>query len=603
MASASLGTSATGTSTIDFNEYDIQQLPNIIDVAGDIYYTGDEKPVQLGYKTRADLLKAFNINTSSSSRKTENLNKERLLRTYLYKGVDLSSIQFQPGDKDELIEILKDRANDLKSSLSLNSYSFRQIIPARNYTNLLKLIKELDEHEYKPGWSAKWDKAKEKSKEILRIGQNKKYARELVNNPDRIFETILEMIWFLLHPDLVPEDIKKSWYKVVKGTDNLKARELINAIRDPASGILHQDNPLNYIGQMSISDFSAKETIDDAMGSVIDNIKNNKNAALISRLEKILILLKTKKYLSDDSINQIKDSTVDIEEFIKNNIAPSLLSNPSTDIGRMSGGTVMPLATLMIPFFAHFQEKYSIVYEILQDLVNKIDDVNITYKLSDLLLLIHIIRNVNTDNKNKDKYGVYRIDNIPETLGQFLKYIIDGVNNNTDIDKSVFNNLSDRIPNTYNGTGNNYNLKIKLGFFITESFKKLDDDTVIQPLIEKKISGITVDAFKKDVNNFFVNETNADGKINKTYLCISSDETNIPYKLNTIDMSAHTINADSIITSTPVDPSTSVLLPKNNQFNFNEIIEYRPNNKFILNDGHLILLVLCTLKKLMPSTI
>lgn len=603
MASASTSTSATGTSTIDFNEYDIQQLPNIIDVAGDIYYTGDEKPVQLGYKTRADLLKAFNINTSNSSRKTENLNKERLLRTYLYKGVDLSSIQFQPGDKDELIDILKDRANDLNSSLSLNSYSFRQIIPARNYTNLLKLIKELDEHEYKPGWSAKWDKAKEKSKEILRIGQNKKYARELVNNPDRIFETILEMIWFLLHPDMVPEDIKKSWYEVVKGTDNLKARELINAIRDSASGIPRQDNPLDYIGQMSISDFTAKGTINDAMDrdSVIDNIKNNKNAKLISRLEKILILLKTKKYLSDDSINQIKDSTVDIEEFIKNNIAPSLLSNPSTDIGRMSGGVVTPLATLMIPFFSHFQEKYSIVYETLQDLVNKIDDVNITYKLSDLLLLIHIIRNVNTDNKNK--YGVYRIDNMPETLGQFLKYIIESINNNTDIDKSVFNNLSDRIPNTYNTSGNNYNLKIKLGLFNTESFKKLDDDSVIQSLIDKKLSGITVDAFKNDINNFFVNEIDADGKINKAYLCISSDETNIPYKLNTIDMSAHTINADSIITSVTIDPKSSVLLPKNDQINFNEVIEYRPNDKFILNDGHLILLVLCTLKKLMPSTI
>jgi hypothetical protein len=255
----------------------------------------------------------------------------------------------------------------------------------------------------------------------------------------------------------------------------------------------------------------------------------------------------------------------------------------------------------MMPFFAYFQEKYSIVYETLQVLVNKVDDANITYKLSDLLLLIHIIRNINTDNKSKDKYGIYRIDNMPETLGQFLKYIIDGVNNNNDIDKEVFNDLSDRIPNTYNRTGKNYNLKIKLGFFITESFKKIDDEA-IQELIDKKIPGMSVDAFKNDVNIFFVDETDTDGKINKTYLCISSDETNIPYKLNTIDMSAHTINADSIITSVTIDPNSSVLLPKNDQFNFNEVIEYRPNDKFILNDGHLILLVLCTLKKLMPST-
>lgn len=599
MAAASSTTSATGKTIPDFNEYDIQQLPNIIDVAGDIYYTGDEKPIQLGYKTRADMLKAFNINTANSSRKTDNLNKERLLRSYLYKGVNLDNIQFQGNDKDELIKILKERADDLKSSLSLNSYSFKQIIPERNYINLLKLIKELDEHEYKPGWSLSWDKAKDKTKEILKIGQNKKYARELVVKPDRIFEIILEMIWFLLHPDNVPEDVKKNWYAVIKGIDNLKTRDLIKAIStDP--DISKEDNPLDYLTKVSIEDFIKQSDVNTALESVKDNIKENKTEKLIVRLKHILTLLQTKKYLSDESIAQIQNVTIDLDDAISANLNSSLISNPMATIGTQNGGAITPLSTLMIPFFNYFKEQYSLVYTTFENLINNTDTANISYKLTDVLLLLHIIRNVNTNNLSKDKHGVYRIDNIPNSLGVLLTYLIKGINENTDIDKEVFNDLSERIPNTYNQTGKNFDLKIKLGFFTTNSFEKLADNE-IQDLIDKKgLGGITVDAFKKDIDTFFTSELDSENKINKTYLCISSNEDNIPYKLNTLDMSTQDINNDNI-TTVKIDPKSSILLPHNTNISFNEVVQYRPNNNFILNDGHLIIIVLCILKKLMPT--
>jgi hypothetical protein len=103
------------------------------------------------------------------------------------------------------------------------------------------------------------------------------------------------------------------------------------------------------------------------------------------------------------------------------------------------------------------------------------------------------------------------------------------------------------------------------------------------------------DLIKSGINNF----TNY-----KTFIKYNNEIFHliiIPYKLNTINMPEQEINKDNI-TSVTIDPKGSVLLPKNDQIIFNEVIEYRPNNKFILNDGHLILLVLCTLKKLMPPT-
>ncbi len=615
-AASSTTSTATGTGTgtgtaiatsgyPDITQYDVDQLPGIIDVAGDIYYTGDEKPIQLGYKTRADMLNAFHINDANSSRKTENLNKERLLRTYLYKGANLSSMRFEGNDRQLLIDVLKQRADDLKASLAINSSSFKQIVPERNYRGLLVLIKDLDNHEYKPGWSASWDKTKESAKELLRIGQNKKYARELVTKPERIFETVLEMLWYLLHPDNVPDDIKRSWYAVVKGMDNLKIRDLITAINsDP--DISKEANPLDYISKINLSQFTTKPTIDEAMTEIPGDIKSNKNEILIGRLRKILMLLQTRKYLSDDSISKISNTTADLDASIMSDINKSLISNPMSGgaaTNATTGGAVeTPLQGLMMPFFDFFKEKYSTVYDKLEELIEGAETHNITYKLPELLLLLHIIRNVNTDNKSKDKHGVYRIDNVNETLGALINYIISSINPLDDSNKELFNKLSEVIPNKYNTSGKNYNLHIGIGTFSSSSFAKLSDDEAINSLINDKELGIAVNTFKTEIDTFFIDDSNK----RTLYLCISNDKSGIPYKLNTIDFAAQSINNVNI-SSTAIKADTSVLITKAAAGNIklNDVIVYGPDKKdnktFVLNDGHIILLILCIFKKLMPT--
>jgi len=89
--------------------------PNLslaIDVAGDKYYLGTDRPVELGYKSRKDFFLAFGDDAETQC----------LLRKYMPIANNVLKTVFDSKeDRDQLIQILELRAQSLKASNQFNS--------------------------------------------------------------------------------------------------------------------------------------------------------------------------------------------------------------------------------------------------------------------------------------------------------------------------------------------------------------------------------------------------------------------------------------------------------------------------------------------------
>jgi hypothetical protein len=88
-------------------------LSQVVDVGGDRYFMGPQKPIELGFKSRQDFINSFGQNSRT----------EQLVRKYLFLSLkDKGKLRFDsPEDKIELINILKKRAKQLEQSKEFTS--------------------------------------------------------------------------------------------------------------------------------------------------------------------------------------------------------------------------------------------------------------------------------------------------------------------------------------------------------------------------------------------------------------------------------------------------------------------------------------------------
>ena len=99
-------------------------LPQTVDIGGDIYFLGPERSMNLAFKSRKQFLDTFGSKS------------ECLLRKYMYYSVKgKNKLVFDPPeDKPALLKILKDRANKLKSSKEFTSSTLKNQIFNDNIT-------------------------------------------------------------------------------------------------------------------------------------------------------------------------------------------------------------------------------------------------------------------------------------------------------------------------------------------------------------------------------------------------------------------------------------------------------------------------------------
>jgi hypothetical protein len=414
--------------------------PNLslaIDIAGDKYYLGTDKPVELGYKSRKDFFIAFG----------DNSNTQCLLRKYMPIGNNVLKTVFDSAsDRTQLITILEERAESLKASNQFNSSVLKNSVIQRNYLEILKVINGLKGEPYQP---KEWGKGLKERLEGLKgikpsmftpTSSYKEYAMSLTD--DQKIQLVLEMAWFLMHPDQVPSKAQRRWFKMIKRLDTLRLDDFAGLSQKIQEMI--EKNPkkplINYFKTMNLSsiiELKDKDNLQylksDALEKVFDSACDRDKAILEERMRIILQLLRAKEYLSDIDVNSLKDVDNMVDPSIFSDLSGSMVENPGGRRSNLMGGAQVGgaeqremthgLRKSLVPFFDYFSGLYDPVYGVLDRAISDLDDSSSKPSVDELIRLFNIVSKINPEN-DPNKYGVYRIVGVENSVIEFVRNLI-----------------------------------------------------------------------------------------------------------------------------------------------------------------------------------
>ena len=568
-------------------------LPQVVDIGNDRYFMGAQKPIELGFKDRTDYIKSFSDNSRT----------EFLIRKYLYISLKgKKRLVFEdPKEKAELIAILRKRAKKIESSNEFTSSTLKNTLLQRSYLNIQRLIQELEGPDYK---GFKFPSLPDIS---LPCTKAKKYIRTIPEN--RLYQLILEIAWYLLHPDDVPEKVKCDWAKTIKQLDTLRIGDLV--INEKQNG--NNVSPSNYFKRINLSSVVKSKTLVNAldqareMAQQIEGTTANDN--MKERLQTLINILEIKKYLSDD-LPVDKDRVKIIDVPAATSISNSLISNPMKGGAGAGAGKALdkPLGIAMSPLFNYFKVVFDPVYSLLEssiDTYSKKTDIQ-KVMIPQLTTVLHICNNLNpseTTTSGLNTYGVYRIKNVDETLIAFMNNMIASTDTyvssvGDDAKRNIFNRQLFHLPKV--------RLSSLLNKFVDPT-KYSDPDSI--PYIQLFTVGGNLRLIEKDK---FMNSTKPEmteevfKAVNEFFaptdlyiLCTKSDNVkeNIPMNMYEIDYD----NVDVGETGIQIDNIS------NNYFNKNKKPELYLENLVTLlpyvvfNDAELALSILILFKELMPK--
>jgi hypothetical protein len=389
-------------------------LPQAIDVGGDRYFMGPQKPIELGFKNRKDYINAFD----------DNQRTELLLRKYMPMTLkDAKRITFSnPKDKADLIAILKRRAQKLEESKQFTSSVLKNTLIQRSYLNILNIIQELEGPDYKgvelpslPDISLPCTKAK-------------KYIKQIPE--DRLFQLILEVAWYLLHPDMVPAKAQCDWAKAIKELDTMRLGDLFTKMQKA-----EQDNKLeptkeayNYFKRINLENIvkekTVKNALDKAKEMAIKIQGANTNAKMKDRLKTLLDILIVKKYLNGEGLTDENRLSIIDAPGITDKIQRSMIKNP------MAGGATQaldePLSIAMKPFFDYFKVVYDPIYTLVERAFLGLGAGRNTTKkilIPQLTTILHICNNikpVENPTGGQHTYGIFKVTNVEKDIIDFF---------------------------------------------------------------------------------------------------------------------------------------------------------------------------------------
>jgi hypothetical protein len=387
-------------------------LPKVVDIGGERYFMGPEKPIELGFKSRQDFLNSF-----GKQRDTE-----RILRQYMYYELGSKKrLQFDsPDDRAALIKILKTRAQQLEASKEFTSSTLKNTLIQRSYLNIQRLIQQLEGPEYK-GFELP------KIPDLLPCTKAKTYIKQIPE--DRLFQMILEIAWYLLHPEKVPSKVQCDWAKLVKQLDTLRLGDVVSEIHqlEQAKGQKPSEKALNYFKKINLETVAKKESLSNALeeaAKMATQIQaENAEADIKERLKTLLSILEIKKYLSN-TLQVDKDRLKIVDAQAAEKIKKDMIRNP------MQGGAAKaldkPLAAAMNPLYDYFKVVFDPIYSLLDSSIQTYSANSTKTKkiiIPQLTTLMHICSNLNpseTATGGANTYGVYRIKNADPEVIEFI---------------------------------------------------------------------------------------------------------------------------------------------------------------------------------------
>ncbi len=416
-------------------------LPAVIDVGGDLYDLGAVDTVDLSHKSRGAFERTFHRGTYGS------LPVEYLLRKYMSVGRDVRKAVFtSAAEREQLLDVLKRRIEQLRASQQFGSDIVKNIPIRRWYQNLVELRAQL-----------------------VAAGTVKK-RRIPALSENEIFQVLLEMAWYLAHPNEVPATMESEWQVVLARLKEGRLSDVLEAIRaaEEAQG-RPVERPLQYFRRLDMDRVVGAETREAAMGLVREMASTAPvNAAPIrpemaQRLRDLLHVLELKKYVessdpagvTEKNVARVKRSLIsnpmEAVEAVEATVTPATATPAAAAVAaaallveekgepdevkerelkggrrKQTGGQSdmsLPLGQAMAPVFDYLRMLFDPLYSLLEQAAAPSVKRAI---VPHLLTLLHLSNEyhapaVRVGPTQKMEYGMYRIRGAPPALVDFLR--------------------------------------------------------------------------------------------------------------------------------------------------------------------------------------
>ena len=397
-------------------------LSLFIDVGGDRYYLGSDKPIDLAYGSRNQFLKTFTQPTNNDQKKRR---IEYLLRKYMYYSNGTRTYAFDNNeDRTELIDILKKRSKQLIQSNEFSSSLLKNASFQRVLLNLQAILQELEGSSLKPTQPAS--------------NKNVEYITSL--SKETIAQLILELSWYLLHPDKVPRDTSREWATIIKKLDQLRVADFVDRIHtiEKNKNISPLGSPLNYFQRINVGKTAqSNNALEEAVQMATQIEDTTLQESLQDRLKMLVEILQAKKYLQNSLPTNTDGFVINASTIkkLKNQIGSNPLAENAPEPApepAQKGGTNTTIdrkwSIAMQPLFTYFKGTFDPVYGFIDETVR---EWNRTTKnrniIPSVLLLLHLCQQIHPSESSEGglpTYGVYRVDNIPSTLLSYVNHLL-----------------------------------------------------------------------------------------------------------------------------------------------------------------------------------
>lgn len=401
-------------------------LPAMVDIVGDRYNLGSEKSIELGYKSRKEFLDAF---PSKKGKNAPPFPAEYLLRKHF--GVPKQQKRrfdfTHEGERDALIAVLTERAKNIKSSQEFANSTLKYTALQNLYIELQKLLQKLRDI---PNRGAS-DANGVTGATVTDAMTAKKSQPVLTPIPeDQVLQIILEMTWYLLHPEDASPKLQGQWKEMLDTLATTRIGDIVARIRTaqktPHASVIR---PLNYFKKMNIGTFATQPTMKNAldeavkMAATVDDTVSKED--MEKRLKTLLLVLQTKKYLNNTY--QFDPSRLDV---IDTDVVPSLQTTlPMNPMSNKENQKLnRSLATAMAPFSDHFREMFDPVYGFVESSVlsylgskktNGGKGANTDSNILPALLQLQYV-----SQKIEYQAGIYELVNVDPDLLDFMRHLL-----------------------------------------------------------------------------------------------------------------------------------------------------------------------------------
>lgn len=272
-------------------------------------------------------------------------------------------------EKQQLRKIVEERIESLKASMESNNGTVKHLQFRKYLKGLEELRKQIDKAEATPS-STKAPALHQRIRD--------KFPKE------RVYHVLMELAWHLLHPESIQSNMD-TWMALLDSLETLNLGQIVRR--------LQQTNRIIDIDQVE----HAAELGQGVM------VKDDR-AELRKRLEAIMTLLQTKKYLtmSNNNTGPVVDvASISLPDSMKGGNSTSNNTLPKRELRRM-----------MNPFVSFLTNQYGILAEILTPMDDSaaskpVDDRAASKpKLADLAKLLYICQSL------RGQHGIYRITNL-----------------------------------------------------------------------------------------------------------------------------------------------------------------------------------------------